>query len=62
MEASMIMPPMGSKLKVMGIKIAVPAAGPNPGRTPMRVPRTQPIKANMRFMGIVATEKPCIQY
>jgi len=46
----------------MGIRIAVPAAGPNPGRTPIRVPRTQPIRANIRLIGRVATENPCIQY
>jgi hypothetical protein len=58
MAASMMIAPMGSRLKVTGMRIAVPAAGPSPGRTPMRVPRMQPMKAYKRFRGRVATEKP----
>jgi hypothetical protein len=58
MAVSMMIPPTGSRLKVTGISIAVPAAGPSPGRTPIRVPRIQPMKAYRRFMGIMATEKP----
>ena len=58
MAASMMIAPMGSRLKVTGMRMAVPAAGPSPGKTPIRVPRMHPIKEYNRFTGIVATENP----
>src|SRR4051794_31135836 len=61
MAASMMMAPVGGRLKVSGISSAVPAEGPRPGNTPTRVPMTQPMKANMRFCGVRATEKPMIR-
>src|SRR5450759_553642 len=57
----MMIAAVGSSLKVMGMRSAVPAAGPNPGRTPIRVPRMQPIVANKRFMGVSAVAKPVIR-
>jgi len=51
---------VGLSLKVMGIRIAVPAAGPRPGKTPIRVPKMQPTKAKRRFCRERATEKPII--
>ena len=41
----MMMAPVASRLKVSGIRIAVPAAGPSPGSTPISVPSMQPAKA-----------------
>ncbi len=38
------------------------AAGPNPGRTPINVPRIQPMVANKRFMGDIAVTKPVIRW
>ena len=34
----MMIAPVGSSLKVSGIRMAVPAAGPSPGSTPISVP------------------------
>jgi hypothetical protein len=58
----MMMAAVGSSLKVRGMRSAVPAAGPNPGRTPINVPRTQPTVANKRFMGDIAVTKPVIRW
>ena len=41
----MMMAPVGSSTTVMGIRMAVPAAGPTPGRTPISVPNVHPMKA-----------------
>ena len=60
MAASMMMAEVGLSLKVIGIRIAVPAAGPRPGSTPISVPRTQPMKAKARFSSESATENPII--
>ena len=54
-------PPVGSSLKVSGIRMAVPAAGPSPGRTPISVPRMQPINANARFCQLMAAARPVIR-
>jgi len=42
----------------MGIKIAVAAEGPMPGRTPTSVPSRQPIKAKRTFIGWSAMANP----
>src|SRR3990170_2332694 len=57
----MIMAGMGSRTNVMGIRIAVPAAGPNPGSTPTIVPSTHPMKAKARLVGVRAVAKPSNQ-
>src|SRR3972149_4728260 len=57
----MIMAGMGSKTNAMGIRIAVPAAGPNPGSTPTIVPSTHPMKAKARLVGVRAVAKPSNQ-
>jgi hypothetical protein len=44
MPASMISAGVGPSLKVNGSSIATVATGPMPGRTPTRVPSTQPMK------------------
>src|SRR5688572_26235187 len=62
MAESMMRAPVGSSLKVSGIRIAVPAAGPRPGRTPMSVPRMQPISAKVRFCRLSAAAIPVIRY
>jgi hypothetical protein len=48
MAHSMMIAPVASRLKVSGIRMAVPAAGPRPGSRPIRVPSMQPAKANSR--------------
>src|SRR5215510_15690828 len=58
MAANMMIAPVASSAKVNGIRIAVPAAGPSPGSTPMSVPRMQPASANRRFAGVSAAAKP----
>src|SRR3972149_3810867 len=57
----MIMAGMGSRTNVMGARIAVPAAGPNPGSTPTITPSTHPMKAKARLVGVRAVAKPSIQ-
>src|SRR5262245_30621668 len=58
MALSMISAPTGSSLKVSGIRMAVPAAGPSPGSTPISVPSTQPIRANAKFCRLIAAARP----
>ena len=53
--------PVGSSLKVSGIRIAVPAAGPSPGSTPISVPRMQPISAKARFCRLIAAVRPVMR-
>jgi hypothetical protein len=43
------MDPVGSKFMVKGNKIDKVEAGPKPGKTPTRVPTTQPAKQYNRF-------------
>jgi hypothetical protein len=62
MAASMMMAPVASSVNVSGIRIAVPAAGPRPGRTPISVPSTQPASAKARFAGVSAEAKPEARY
>jgi len=61
MAASMMMAGVGSRTKVTGINMAVPAAGPTPGSTPIMVPRRHPITANSRLAGCIAVAKPFIR-
>ncbi|MCY1248710.1 hypothetical protein D9M72_621710 [compost metagenome] len=58
MALNMMMAPVGSRLKVSGMRIAVPAAGPRPGSTPMSVPSMQPRKANVRLSTESAAARP----
>ena len=58
MALSMISAPIGSSVKVSGIRIAVPAAGPSPGSTPISVPRMQPMSAKLKFCRLVAAARP----
>src|SRR5262245_18056411 len=61
MALSMISAPVGSSLKVRGIRMAVPAAGPSPGSTPISVPRMQPISAKARFCRLMAAATPVMR-
>jgi len=42
---------------VAGSSIAMVATGPIPGRTPISVPRTQPIRQYNKLIGVTATPK-----
>jgi hypothetical protein len=44
MPASMMMPSMGDRWKVIGSNSPMVASGPMPGRTPMKVPKVTPMK------------------
>ena len=46
----------------MGSNIAIVAMGPMPGRTPISVPRRQPMRQNSRFVGVTAAEKPVARF
>jgi hypothetical protein len=50
---------VGAIWVVTGRRSAMVRAGPMPGSTPMAVPRTEPTKAQTRFIGWRATPKPC---
>src|SRR4029079_6379321 len=43
----------------MGNSSATVIAGPIPGSTPTAVPRSTPITAYSRFIGVAASAKPC---
>src|SRR5262249_30649509 len=58
MPASMMSADTGLRLKVIGSSIAMVATGPTPGRTPISVPRSTPIRAYSRLIGLIATPKP----
>jgi hypothetical protein len=45
-------------LNVRGRRIAMEAAGPRPGKTPINVPRNTPIKQKRRLNGVRRTENP----
>ena len=45
----MMMEAIGDMPKVSGSSIAVPAAGPTPGRTPMMVPTRHPRMVKKRY-------------
>src|SRR3954447_26503925 len=59
MPASMISAPTGGSPKVIGSSMAIVASGPMPGKTPISVPTSAPIKHSPRLIGVTATEKPC---
>jgi hypothetical protein len=59
MAASMMIAGVGSSTNVTGIKIAVAAEGPMPGRTPISVPSRQPTRAKRRLVGWSAVANPC---
>jgi hypothetical protein len=48
----------GVKWKVVGRRRAMAAVGPNPGRTPTRVPIKHPKKQRQRLVGWKTMEKP----
>jgi hypothetical protein len=54
MAASMMIAGAGGRNDVSGSRIAIPEVGPIPGRTPTSVPSTDPMKANMRLVGVRA--------
>ena len=58
----MMMAPVGSSLKVSGMRMAVPAAGPSPGSTPISVPSMQPISAKRRFCRLMAAARPVMRW
>ena len=62
-EVSKIKEEVGDKprLNANGIKIATPFAGPRPGSAPIKVPKIEPIMANIILSGVKATAKPCIK-
>jgi hypothetical protein len=57
----MMMAGVGGRKEVRGKRIAIPEVGPMPGRTPTRVPSTDPIRAKKRFVGVMAWAKPFIK-
>ena len=54
----MISAGVGGRLKVIGSNIAIVATGPMPGKTPISVPRKQPMKQYIKFCQVSATLKP----
>jgi hypothetical protein len=48
----------GWSVNVIGSRIEMVATGPNPGSTPIMVPRKTPRKPYMRFSGESAVENP----
>src|SRR5712691_2261205 len=62
MPASMISAPTGGSPKVIGSSIAMVATEPIPGRTPIKVPTSAPIRQNRTFQGVAATEKPSARF
>src|SRR5947209_18616639 len=59
MPAKKIIEAVMSTLAVMGSSMATATAGPMPGSTPTAVPSTQPRKAHIRLIGLIAVAKPC---
>jgi hypothetical protein len=59
MPASMISAEVGSPIwKVIGRSMAIVAVGPMPGRTPISVPSSTPMKQKPRFWSVEAVAKP----
>jgi hypothetical protein len=54
----MINAPVGEMTKVTGRSIDMAPTGPNPGKTPTKVPATAPIKHRKRFTGVNTTPNP----
>jgi hypothetical protein len=47
---------------VIGSSIAIVAVGPRPGRTPIAVPTTTPIRQYVRFCRVRAVSKPKVRF
>src|SRR3990170_5137861 len=60
-SAIMMNPEVGGIIVVRGNRIAIPAEGPIPGRTPISVPTRHPTNAQNRFDQVRASAKPCIR-
>jgi hypothetical protein len=58
----MIIAGVGGRKEVRGRRMAIPEVGPMPGRTPTRVPRIDPIRANRRFIGVKAWANPFMSW
>src|ERR1044072_619806 len=58
MPASMMIAETGSMVEVMGSRIAMGAAGPRPGSTPMIMPISKPISQESRWCGSTTSAKP----
>lgn len=58
MPANIINALVGSTFAVIGSNTATVSAGPIPGRTPMAVPRKQPINPHIKLIGVRAAMKP----
>src|SRR5918998_5350311 len=58
MPASMMIAVTGSSPNVIGSRIAIVAAGPRPGSTPISMPMTTPMRQNSRLVGSSTTLKP----
>lgn len=61
MPANMMKAPVGSSPYVTGSSSATAMAGPMPGRTPMAVPRSTPMAAQSRLIGVRAVPNPSIR-
>ena len=58
MPANMMKAGTGSSVNVTGRSSATVIAGPMPGSTPIIVPRTTPMSAYRRFVGVSAVANP----
>jgi hypothetical protein len=54
----MMIPVTGENLKVSGKSIHIAPTGPNPGSTPVNVPKRAPKKQNSKLMGSKTIENP----
>ncbi|CKZ99474.1 Uncharacterised protein [Mycobacterium tuberculosis] len=54
----MISADVGESVNVKGNSIAMVATGPMPGKTPIKVPSSAPMRQNWRFCSVTATAKP----
>jgi hypothetical protein len=54
----MMIAEVGSIAKVTGMRIAIVATGPMPGRTPIRVPIDTPMKQARRLVDVKAVPNP----
>jgi hypothetical protein len=58
MAANIIKVEVGSASSVTGNKSEIASAGPIPGSTPTKVPRTVPSKPNIKFVSVRELENP----
>src|SRR5512138_3823725 len=58
----MIIAAVGDIVKTSGMRMAIVAVGPRPGRTPMSVPTRLPTSATRRLSGCSATANPLIRW